>query len=133
MPFSPTDQSLENVLAKCQAALDSSESTDDIKWERRMESLNENWETSRSLIFKAILLSQKPGILEQCDICQKGPCLLRCEECSGRRMCPKCDATIHKELLFHDREALIDGSFRHIPPTVIMNEDGKMEQSSKYM
>lgn len=46
-------------------------------------------------------------------------------------MCPKCDANIHEEHLFHDREALIDGFFRHIPPTFIMNEDGKLEQASK--
>lgn len=46
-------------------------------------------------------------------------------------MCPKCDANIHEEHLFHDREVLIDGFFRHIPPTFIMNEDGKLEQTSK--
>ena len=42
-------------------------------------------------------------------------------------MCPYCDA----EHLFYDREALIDSSFRHIPSTFILNEDGKMEQTSK--
>jgi len=46
-------------------------------------------------------------------------------------MCPKCDANIHEEHLFHDREALIDGFFRHIPPTFVMNEDGKLEQTNK--
>ena len=131
MSFYHTDQSLEEVLAKCQAVLDSFESMEDIKWERRMGSLNENWEASRPLIFQAILLSQNPGISQQCDICHKDPWLLRCDECSGRRMCHKCDTTMHEELLFHDREALIDGCFRHIPPTVIMNEYGRMEQTSK--
>lgn len=48
-------------------------------------------------------------------------------------MCPKCDANIHEEHLFHDREALIDGVFRHIPPTFIMNEDGKLEQTRKHL
>ena len=42
-------------------------------------------------------------------------------------MCPYCDA----KHLFYDREALIDSSFRHIPSTFILNEDGKMEQTSK--
>ena len=100
-----------------------------------MESLNENWEASRSLMFiKAIILSQSPGISKECDICHnKVPWLLRCDECSGRWMCRKCDLAMHKELLFYDREALIDGSFRHTPPNVIMNEDGKMEQSRGYL
>ena len=128
--YTHTDQSLEEVLAKCQAVLDSFQSLDEITWESRMETLNENWEASRSAIFEAILHSQNPSV-ELCDICHKAPCLLRCDECSGRRMCPKCDASIHEEHLFHDREALIDGSFRYIPPTFTLNEDGKMEQTSK--
>lgn len=130
--YNHTDQSLEGILAKCQAVLDSFQSMDDTTWESRMENLNENWEASRSSIFEAILLSQNP-IVELCDICNKAPCLLRCDECIGRRMCPKCDANIHEEHLFHDREALIDGFFRHIPPTFIMNEDGKLEQTSKLL
>ena len=128
--FTHTDLSLEEVLAKCQAVLDTVQSMDDITWERRMENLNENWEASRSSIFEAILLSQSPSV-ELCYICHKAPCLLRCDECSGKRMCPKCDAKIHEEHLFHDREALVDGFFRHIPPTFIMNEGGKLEQTSK--
>ena len=131
--YTHTDQSLEEVLAKCQAVLDSSQSMEDtthISWESRMAILNENWEASRSAIFEAILFSQNPGV-ELCDICHKSQCLLRCDECSGRRMCPKCDAIIHEEHLFHDREAVIEGSFRHIPPTFTLNEDGKLEQTSK--
>lgn len=87
-----SDQSLERVLVQCQGILDSFQSIHKINWESRIESLNINWEASRSLIFKA-------------------PFLLWCNECGGSRMCPDCDATIHEENLFHDREALIDGSF----------------------
>ncbi|XP_015752107.1 PREDICTED: uncharacterized protein LOC107331928 isoform X2 [Acropora digitifera] len=36
------DQSLEEVLEKCQAFLDTVNTTADIKWERRMAALNEN-------------------------------------------------------------------------------------------
>ena len=55
--YTHTDQSLEEVLAKCQAVLDSSQSMEDtthISWESRMAILNENWEASRSAIFEAI-------------------------------------------------------------------------------
>lgn len=129
--LSLTDECLERVLDQCQAVLDSFESMGEINWGSRMETLNENWEASRSSIFKAILLSQSPAGNKLCDNCHKAPYLLRCDECSGRRLCAKCDETIHEEHLFHDREAFIDGSFRHIPPTVRVNEAGKLEQTSK--
>ena len=94
--YTHADQSLEEVLAKCQAVLDSFQSMEDMSLENRMATLNENWEASRSAIFEAIVLSQNPCV-ELCDVCHKAPCLLRCDEWSGRRMCPKCDAIIHEE------------------------------------
>lgn len=45
-------------------------------------------------------------------------------------MCSECDATVHELLLFHDREALLDGAFRHILPTIKVNTDGRIEQTS---
>ena len=85
--YTHTDQSLEEALAKCEAVLDSCQSMDDITWESRMETRKENWEASSSAIFEAILHSQNPSA-ELCDICHKAPCLLRCDECGGWRMCP---------------------------------------------
>ena len=43
------------------------QSLDEITWESRMETLNENWEASRSAIFEAILHSQNPSV-ELCDM-----------------------------------------------------------------
>ena len=37
---------------------------------------------------------------------------------------------IHYKLVFHDREAFLDGPFRHIPPALKFNEDGHMEITS---
>ncbi|XP_044171275.1 uncharacterized protein LOC122955576 isoform X2 [Acropora millepora] len=128
------DQSLEEVLEKCQAFLDTVNTTADIKWERRMAALNENWAVSRPLIFKALLLSQSPGsTTQQCDVCHDAPWVVRCDECSGRRMCYKCDSTIHDQLLFHDREAWTDGCFKYIPPTFVFTENGKMEQTRRHL
>ena len=98
-----------------------------------MAALNENWAVSRPLIFKALLLSQSPGsTTQQCDVCHDAPWVVRCDECSGRRMCYKCDSTIHDQLLFHGREAWTDGCFKYIPPTFVFTENGKMEQTSMY-
>lgn len=128
--FVLTDNALQSALTKCQEVLDSFQSLEN-NWERRMESLNENWESSRPQIFKSILLSQGSHMLsQQCVICAKQKCDVRCIECGGKRMCTECDVKIHQDLLFHDREAFVDGFFRHIPPTVIVNEDGKLLQTS---
>ena len=34
--------------------------------------------------------------------------------------------------LFHDRGTLFDGAFRHKPPTIKVDADGRIEQTSKY-
>ena len=96
-----------------------------------MDSLNENWESSRELIFKSILCTQVLHMLGQLRaICAKGKCDVRCVECGGKKMCSECDAMIHQDLLFHDREAFVDGFYRHIPPTVNVSENGKLVQTS---
>lgn len=65
-----------------------------------------------------------------CAICAEGKCDVRCVEHGGKKMRSECDAMIHQDLLFDDREAFVDGFYRHILPTVNMNEDGKLVQTS---
>ena len=65
-----------------------------------------------------------------CAICAKGKCDDRCVECGGKKMCSKCDAKIHQDLLFDDRKDFLDGFYGHIPPTVNVKEDGKLMQTS---
>ena len=60
---------------------------EDVKWERRMAGLNENWAVSRPLIFKALILSQSRGCTtQQYDVCHDAPWVVPHDECSGRRM-----------------------------------------------
>ena len=69
-----------------------------------MDSLSENWESSRELIFKSILCTQGLYMLGQlCATCAEGKCDVRCIECGGKKMCGECDVMIHQDLLFHDR------------------------------
>ncbi|KAK5865329.1 hypothetical protein PBY51_016503 [Eleginops maclovinus] len=46
---------------------------------------------------------------------------------SGPFLCPACDPIVHGKHVFHDREAMIDGFFRPIPPTslVVVDESGQ--------
>ena len=86
------DQSLEALIEKCQALLNSTHSVN-VKWEKRMANLNENWEASRPLIFKTILLlGGSDSVSPPCGLCYQKPWLIRCVECDGKTVCPECDA-----------------------------------------
>lgn len=88
-----TEDELQSTLLKCQEVLESFQSLEN-NWEKRMDSLNENWESSRNLIFKSILCTGGLHMLGQfCAICAEGKCDVRCIECGGKKMCSKCDAT----------------------------------------
>ena len=91
------------TLLKCQEVLESFQSLEN-NCEKRVDSLNENWESSRELIFKSILCTQGLHMLGQlCAICAEGKCDVRCIECGGKKMCGECDVMIHQDLFFHDR------------------------------
>ena len=103
----------------------------EVKWEKRMTNLNENWEAARPVIFKAILLSEATeSVSPVCELCHCKPWFVRCVDCGGRRVCPECDIIVHEQLVFHDREAFVDGAFRHIPPTLQLNEERQLEVTS---
>ena len=102
-----------------------------VKWEKRMANLNENWEASRPLIFKTILLLEgSDSVSPLCGLCHQKQWLIRCVECGGKTVCPACDAVVHDKLVFHNREAFLDGAFRHIPPALKFNENGHNEITS---
>lgn len=102
-----------------------------VKWVKSMANLNQNWEASRPLIFKIILLLEgSDSVSPPCGLCHQKPWLIRCVECGGKMVCPECDAVVHDKLVFHDREASLDGAFRHISPALKFNEDGHKEITS---
>lgn len=45
-------------------------------------------------------------------------------------VCPECDAVVHEKLVFHEREAFLDGVFRHKLPALKFNEYGYIEITS---
>ncbi|XP_075328755.1 uncharacterized protein LOC142387450 [Odontesthes bonariensis] len=68
----------------------------------------------------------------RCQQCKTVDAVVRCLDCvpSGVQfLCAACDSMVHKKLIFHDREVMIDGFYKHIPPTssVKMDERGNYE------
>lgn len=67
-----------------------------------------------------------------CQQCKAVDAVVRCLECvpSGCQFfCSTCDSEIHSKHVFHDREAMIDGFFKPIPPTslVVIDESGQYQ------
>jgi len=67
-----------------------------------------------------------------CQQCNTVDAVVRCLDCvpSGVQfVCAACDSMFHKKLIFHEREVMIDGFYKHIPPTssVKMDERGRCE------
>ncbi|XP_067055175.1 uncharacterized protein [Acropora muricata] len=47
-------------------------------------------------------------------------------------MCSSCDEKVHQGLLFHNRDAFVNGYFNAIPPTVVIDEKGNMQTTAKF-
>ncbi|KAF3856925.1 hypothetical protein F7725_017648 [Dissostichus mawsoni] len=65
-----------------------------------------------------------------CLQCKTADAVVRCLDCvppGTPFLCPACDPIIHGKNVFHDREAMIDGFYRPIPPTsfVVVDESGQ--------
>ena len=66
-----TDDELQSTLLKCQEVLDSFQSPKN-NWEKRMDGLNENWESSRKLIFNFHSVFSRVTYIRPvvCHLCQ---------------------------------------------------------------
>lgn len=88
-------------------------------WGKRMDSSNESWETSRSILFKLVLKSKYAIVQTECQVCELAPAVIRCEECGTRKhLCASCDISVHHSHPLHDRLGVIDGHYKAIPPSL---------------
>ena len=97
------------------------------RWEERTAMLNESWAESRASLYET-LLKVNLAVKEEtkCMKCLEEPAVLRCNECSGTKyLCGSCDQNLHELLPFHDRDAVINGHYQPIPPTLSKNSSGE--------
>ena len=129
-----TEDTLEATLAKCGNFLSSFGVPASSKnWETRMMNLTSSWDSSRKQLFEAILAFKSPPPSPNCcNLCFKGKLQVRCAECPVKFMCSSCDEKVHQGLLFHNRDAFVNGYFNAmIPPTVVIDEKGNMQTTGK--
>lgn len=73
-----------------------------------------------------------------CQQCKTADAVVRCLDCvpSGTQfLCPACDLTVHKKPVLHDREVMIYGFFKPIPPTssVVIDQSGQHQLAEQGM
>ena len=66
-----------------------------------------------------------------CCSCKDGNVVARCMDCNGKRLCIKCDALIHDQEPFHDRDLFVNNCFEAVAPTVVMDENGDLTLTSE--
>ncbi|XP_044163520.1 uncharacterized protein LOC114951222 isoform X3 [Acropora millepora] len=127
------EDTLEATLAKCDNFLSSFGVPASSKnWETRMMNLTSSWDSSRKQLFEAFLAFKSPPSPNCCNLCCKGKVQVRCAECPVKFMCSSCDEKVHQGLLFHNRDAFVNGYFNAIPPTVVIDEKGNMQTTAKF-
>ena len=129
---------MEDILAEAKDLLTKWEEKAPVKiqnWEERQATLNQSWNDSRAELFEAVLKTQfAVAQAQQCSRCAQRQAVVRCCECHlNCHLCGKCDQEIHQFLPLHDRDAIINGHFRPIPPSVSAGSDGEWETIGKFI
>ncbi|XDV10893.1 hypothetical protein PO909_000004 [Leuciscus waleckii] len=58
-----------------------------------------------------------------CDHCSLKEAVIRCKDCFPKpRYCGQCDVSTHQHLVFHNRETLIDGFYKPLPPSTAVQD-----------
>ncbi|CAM4491361.1 unnamed protein product [Leuciscus chuanchicus] len=99
----------------------------------RQTSSLENWTVMRPFMVNNMLSSEKPkeGV---CHHCGHKAAVVMCRDCLPRSLyCTACDLSTHEALVLHNRASMVEGFFRHLPPSTFVqqHEGGKFSYHEK--
>ncbi len=102
-------------------------------WRNRQTSSLENWTVLRPFMVNNMLSSEKPkeGV---CHHCGHKAAVVMCRDCLPRSLyCTACDLSTHEALVLHNRASMVEGFFRHLPPSTFVqqHEGGKFSYHEK--
>lgn len=102
-------------------------------WRKRQTSSLENWTVMRPFMVNNMLSSEKPkeGV---CHHCGHKAAVVMCRDCLPRSLyCTACDLSTHEALVLHNRASMVEGFFRHLPPSTFVqqHEGGKFSYHEK--
>ena len=68
-----------------------------------------------------------------CMKCREEPAVIRCNECfTAKYLCGSCDQKVHELLPYHNRDAVVNGHYEPIPPTLSKNYSGEWVTIGEY-
>lgn len=104
-------------------------------WTRRQLISDEKFRTAMPDLLNFTLAAE---IVTQhcCQQCSTADAVVRCLDCvsSGSMFfCSACDTVIHRKNVFHNREVMIEGFYKAIPPTsmVLVDDSGQYQLSQQ--
>ncbi|XP_059370900.1 uncharacterized protein LOC132108245 [Carassius carassius] len=102
-------------------------------WRNRQTTSLENWTVMRPFMVNNMLSSEKPkeGV---CHHCGHNAAVVMCRDCLPRSLyCSACDLSTHEALVLHNRASMVEGFFRHLPPSTFVqqHEEGKFSYHEK--
>lgn len=85
-------------------------------WTFRQQQASQRWKEARPFHLKCFIQTQDVG-QPLCSHCSK-PAVVRCREClPDQWFCETCDTKNHRRWPLHDRESVLEGFFKAIPPS----------------
>lgn len=82
----------------------------------------DRWRAAGPILFDSLLASSvvQGGI---CDHCNTKEAVVRCKDSLPlQRYCGTCDISKHKNLVLHNRETHVNGFYKPIPPSTVVND-----------
>ncbi|XP_045928295.1 uncharacterized protein LOC123985010 isoform X2 [Micropterus dolomieu] len=91
-------------------------------WSTRKSLLSERWEKERPCLVNTMVAQQNVNT-QICQQCGSSAAAVRCRDCRPQPFfCADCDVSIHRNHVFHNRDATIAGFFQPLPPTTCVVE-----------
>ncbi|XP_059918294.1 uncharacterized protein LOC132465616 isoform X2 [Gadus macrocephalus] len=93
-------------------------------WDMRQTHSEEKWENARPNLLES-MLSAEWTLDQSCDHCHTKRAVIRCRDCLPKHLfCSDCDLAVHRNYVLHNRDSLVEGFYKALPPTCHIVQDG---------
>lgn len=91
-------------------------------WALRQALSEDQWREARPKLLDGLLASDRVDHCP-CDHCHFQEAVIRCKDCLPKpRFCSNCDISIHQNLVFHNRDSVVDWFFKALPPSAVVED-----------
>ena len=95
-------------------------------WDMRQTHSEEKWENARPNLLES-MLSAEWTLDQSCDHCHTKRAVIRCRDCLPKHLfCSDCDLSVHQNYVLHNRDSVVEGFYKALPPTCYIVQDGSV-------